>query len=248
MDTRQTIRKLEDHIRSERRFFYDQNFQDEISNLVHVIRKAEINLPADSKFWRARIGKLNLAEMKPDDIPRSSGRANPFGMIYLYCAGRRAIAVAENRPWIGSEVTCVRLKSNKILKIVDISRNGISKISELTFDEKELIEEISFLFSKPVSKNEDDRSYIFTQLIAEKLLTLSYDGIAYDSALWSSSGDTDKNYVFFNPSDIDFTGRIEFRSIVSINYKLDDHDSNNDYGDSWIDGSRQYMRIRDPEI
>ncbi len=145
------------------------------------------------------------------------GRLNSEGIPYLYLATNIDTAVAEIRPWIGSEVTIGYFELLADLKIVDTSndepKNPLSKyqitnsngnfdikkrpIETYTPDEKEdyIWGDINLAFSTPISPDDSHLRYLTTQYLAEKLKMNNYDGIAYRSSL-SPNG---HNIAIFDP-------------------------------------------------
>lgn len=105
-------------------------------------------------------------------------RANYKNIPYLYCSDNRYLAVAELRPHIGSRISIATIEVKQELKIFDLtSENEVASSKK-----KQLLYELSELFSKPVDSGDNTNDYIPTQYIAEFIRFIGYDGLAYKSA------------------------------------------------------------------
>ncbi len=72
-----------------------------------------------------------------------------------------------------------KLKEN--MTLLDLTRKERQK--NMTEAKQNLFHDLSELFSKPITKEDDILDYIPTQYIAEYVKNLGYDGIAYKSSL-----------------------------------------------------------------
>ena len=108
-------------------------------------------------------------------------RANYRYIPYLYCANNPYTAVVEVRPRLGANVSIATISVNKKLTLLDFTLKSIPQ--KMTDDKRNLFSDISMLFSKPVTSDDDILDYIPTQYIAEYVKHLGYDGIAYRSSL-----------------------------------------------------------------
>ena len=141
----------------------------------------------------------------------SEGRANPRGISYLYLATNKTTALAEVRPWIGSKVSPGQFITIRNLKIVDlsISLDGINRLPNQKHASVDVWKEgtwrgISFVFARPISRDDDVSDYIPTQVLSEFFKTENYDGIAYRSSL-----DPDGvNIALFNSDDAKMGKRV----------------------------------------
>ncbi len=66
--------------------------------------------------------------MKPLRDRTREGRANPKGIPYLYLATHEDVAMAEVRPWIGSNISLGRFLTTRDLCLVDCSRSGMRDV------------------------------------------------------------------------------------------------------------------------
>lgn len=108
-------------------------------------------------------------------------RANYRYIPYLYCANNPYTALVEVRPRLGANVSIATIKVKEGITLLDFTLNKIPKSmnkSKLNF-----FADLSMLFSKPVTSDDDILDYIPTQFIAEFAKKLGYDGIAFRSSL-----------------------------------------------------------------
>ncbi len=158
------------------------------------------------KLFRARINledrSYTCPEMsKPPSDETSGGRANPFGIPYLYASSDYKTAIAEVRPHKGDTVTVAEFKSVKDLNLADL-RNPRYAISPFIVGEEDLKKLyelrpmlISFgeELSKPVLPREASLEYLPSQYLCEYFKHLGFNGVTFKSSL--TTGD---NYVIFN--------------------------------------------------
>lgn len=110
----------------------------------------------------------------------SDGRANPKYIRYLYVSESPTTTLFEIRPFIFDAVNVAQIRVNSPLKIANIAVElDLSKNKNTTI-EMYVMGMIQGAFSKPTN-NPDD--YIPSQIIAEYLKSLGYDGIRYNSSL-----------------------------------------------------------------
>lgn len=126
-------------------------------------------------------------------------RANYRYIPYLYCSNNPYISLCEVRPRIGTILSIAKIIVKQQMKIFDFTISqepkGVSK------EKLSLCEDLSEMFSKPLSYDDDILSYIPTQYIAEYIKNLGYDGIKYNSAYSYFPNDTNSaNFVIFNYS------------------------------------------------
>jgi hypothetical protein len=131
------------------------------------------------------------SRMVPDPkYVKHGGRANPHGLAYLYLATDEKTTLAEMRPWVGESLTLAIFKIKKKIKIVDCQA-GAENWGERIFDEnpsakkldKYVWNDISKAFSRPVNREDQESSYLPTQILAEAFKAEAFDGLAYRSGL-----------------------------------------------------------------
>ena len=109
-------------------------------------------------------------------------RANYKYIPYLYCANEPYTSVVEVRPRVGAKISVATIRIKEDLKLLDFTmRHGCP--ATLSEEKESLFEDLSELYSAPVTREDDTLTYIPTQYIAEYVKQLGYDGIAYKSAL-----------------------------------------------------------------
>ena len=192
----------------------------------------------DTKLLRARMGttwvEFEDGDTQPTPLPpeqmgappkqlATEGRLNPFGIPYLYLTTDTDTAVAELRPWIGSDVTVGLFNILKDLKAIDTTKDKSNLLIDLRFvvkdgkftdikhrspdsytakeKETQVWGDISSSFSIPVSPNDIKARYLPTQYLSEVLKVAGYDGVIYKSSL-NSKG---KNIVLFDPTTAECT-------------------------------------------
>jgi len=139
-------------------------------------------------------------EMKPIPNWQGEGRANPRGIPSLYVANTPDTALAEIRPWLGAKISVARLDLERDLSVIDCSRHHAMDSFLNIFEDHTKSEEdgiwyaIDRAFAKPVSKEDEAKDYIPTQIIAELFKSEGYDGIVYKSLL----SDNGFNLALFN--------------------------------------------------
>lgn len=207
------------------------------------------------KLVRARIGVSWIEFADGDEQPcpisphemgappkhlAKAGRLNSEGIPYLYLATKIDTAVAEVKPWIGSELTIGIFEILSDLRIVDASNdkpmsvlslyefinpNGQAfeirkrNINSFTASEKEkfIWSEINSAFSRPISPNDTPLKYLSTQYLSEKFKTEGYDGLGYKSSL-NQEG---YNIALFNPRKAKCIG-CRMYEIKQVEYKYEE--------------------------
>jgi hypothetical protein len=120
----------------------------------------------------------------------SGGRANPPGFAYLYFATDEKTALAEMRPWVGESVTLAIFETKKEIKLV-VCEAGVANPWNRLLDKHPSAEkldeyvwhDISEAFARPVSREDHERAYVPTQILAEAFKVEGFGGLAYSSGL-----------------------------------------------------------------
>lgn len=152
-------------------------------------------LPAGTELYRCRVisdeSKINKEEgfygfgkkdsfVPPARVTRDL-RANYRYIPYLYCANDPYTALVEVRPRLGAQISVATIRANEELRLLDFTMASIpSRMSEA---KQNLFADLSLLYSKPVTDDDDVLDYIPTQYIAEYAKNLGYDGIMFTSSL-----------------------------------------------------------------
>lgn len=169
--------------------------------LVPHLARLRRELPADTSFHRARIGKEStqfdgfdysaryvpysgekLAAPMP--IIAGAGRLNRAGVSMLYLASDQATAINEVRPHPGHLVSTGQFRSTSPLSVADFSSVRIEEFtgSDTDLQEYWLLHSIDRAFGVPVPPEERAR-YMVTQLLTDTLRHLGFDGVAYRSSV-----------------------------------------------------------------
>lgn len=154
-------------------------------------------------FFRARVFQsdesLIAALCRPDlhlgpppARQANAGRMNARGIAVFYGANDPAVAIAEVRPPVGSEVLVARFDLLRPLRLLDLTALSAVAIDGSIFDPKfaECLERTMFLRSlsqritRPVMPDDEALDYLPTQAVADFLATeaeVPLDGILYPS-------------------------------------------------------------------
>lgn len=160
-------------------------------------------------FYRCRISDKNgFPPDKMGNPPKeltTGGRANPKGISYLYVADSLKTSLYETRASLFDYVTVGEFQLEEDLKILNL-RNP--KDDPIPWSENEAIEDfliyVPFIqtlqkeISLPIRKLDKQLDYIPTQYISEFIKSLGFDGVEYQSSLYSSG----YNLAIFNPEKL----------------------------------------------
>ena len=183
--------------------------KDLLENIKSLIVEYEHIIPADTIFYRARSDKtldfdslIIDKELSPAP-PRhaQTNRMSPAGISYLYLASSKDTACKECK-YNDVDVFIAEYQNKNELQIIDFSKN--IKLPTLSIFNDEYEHDLkwhnTFLkrFTDEISAATDNENkdhsyeYVATQLVAEYIRLLGYDGIGFNS----STG-TGKSYCFF---------------------------------------------------
>lgn len=197
------------------------NFQQLIEQLLYPIHSAEI-------FYRGRISETPLIHDnmgKPPPNVATLGRANPYGISYLYLSQTKEICIKEIRPNNGDTISIAQFNVTEKINVIDLRapRENISFLSLTSSTYVDILKLVSLLetftneLSLPVLPNNSHREYIPTQFITEFFKTHgNLDGI-----LFNSSYGKGYNLVLFkdNYCICETTYQIDFVKIKGINFE-----------------------------
>ena len=141
----------------------------------------------------------------PPNVTRDL-RANYRYIPYLYCANHPYTALVEVRPRLGANVSVATIVTNEELTLLDFTLKDI--LRRMTDPKLNLFADLSMLYSKPVTSDDDILDYIPTQFVAEYAKRLGYDGIAFRSSLTPELTD----------QDVHADQRLDRYNIVVFNY------------------------------
>ncbi len=224
----ESYRQFAQSVKADLRYVRSKPASGFLEEVLASCESRKLTIPKGSFFWRARLGcedevitdaggditvshieerPYGREQLKPISNWQSEGRANPRGIPNLYLATDRDTALAEVRPWIGATISVAQLQIQRDLTVIDCSKHH-SKDSLFTIimDPKRPKEDgvwtaIDQAFATPVSKDDEAKEYIPTQIIAELFKSEGFDGIVYKSLL-SEEG---FNLALFNLDDAEVT-------------------------------------------
>lgn len=117
----------------------------------------------------------------PEPKQTSDMRANYRNIPYLYCANNPYTSLVEVRPRLGANVSIATIRTKEKITLLDFTLNIMPQ--KISSSKVNLFSDLSMLFSKPITSDDDTIEYIPTQYIAEYAKNLGYDGIAFRSSL-----------------------------------------------------------------
>lgn len=152
-----------------------------------------LEIPEKSILYRARIvessdridGKSPFFGFSSEDSfvpPRNKTkdmRANYKNIPYLYCSNVSYISIAEVKPRVGSKISVAEIEVLDNLIMFDLTIQN--KPMELSQDKQDILNDLSDIFSKPITSEDDTLDYVPSQYISEYIKNLGYDGIIYKS-------------------------------------------------------------------
>ena len=177
----------------------------------HMIYKCYA-APEGEKLDIKYVGKANpfkgltkeASFVPPKEVKVSAGRANPKYVKYLYVAESPTTAIFEVRPFIYDAVNIAKVQVNEPFKVANIAVElDLSNDKNATV-EMYVMRMIQRAFSKPTNNTDD---YIPTQIIAEYIKSLGYDGIRFNSSIHSGG----VNLTIFNHEKCEAISSQDFR-------------------------------------
>lgn len=174
-----------------------------LKNLEPVFKKMEVILKKGHALFRARTDKVinNAAnfeklnsnkEISPAPVKYAqNNRMSPAGISYLYASDDKSACFREVKADIGQNVLLGELTAKRDLKIVDLS-NEVSLLRGSIFSSsynhslnwfRDFIRMFHDEISKAVDEKDKALEYVATQVLAEYIRKLGYDGIRYKSSL-----------------------------------------------------------------
>lgn len=141
-----------------------------------------------SPFYGAKISAV-------PPLIASEGRANRAGVSFLYCATDEYTAISEVRPHPSDIVSIAKFNAKSNLKLFDLSYPHLINYYHCETSLKELrtYATIANIFNIATPPSQKGR-YLSTQLIANAIRQLGYDGIIFSSTVGNG-----KNIVVFTP-------------------------------------------------
>ncbi len=214
------LNKLAHIIKHESRYIIQEPYKSLVDSIMKILQDQFTSvIPAHSKLYRARINEINFENRDDEKKPfppeqmgsppyyvAKSGRINPEGISYLYCAGEIDTAGAELRPWKGAYLTI-----GEVEIMHDIS------IADLTLECKDnnwliLLNDFADMFSTQWPA-ELKLNYMVTQYFAEHLKSVGFRGIKYNSD-FNIGGN---NYSLFYKEDYNIA-KTYSRETIEVSY------------------------------
>lgn len=219
-------------VRHGRRYVWQEDIQAFLFTVLATLKDRDVKIKKDTILFRAQHGVecrtdtdesgheidgqvfgLGSERMKPRKDRAEEGRINPAGISVLYLASLKETAIAEIRPWLGSEVSLSQFKILRDLKAVNLSLShrqisiGGLLCSQLTGEEapdaetklKAVWTDIDSAFSRPVRLTDDLADYVPTQILSELFRDAGYDAVIYRSQF----GKKGYNIAIFNVDHAD---------------------------------------------
>ena len=219
-----------------------QNYFEFENAIIEKLEKFEdiVRISIDNKeiFYRARVGysKRNYDYLdghleinyvyspysnkeisSPPPSKSESGRLNRVGVSFLYCATNEYTAISEIRPHPGDKVSIGAFQPKEKLIIFDSTKNFLLNYyrNDKLLDEYFLyINSINKLFQKHIPPSKRD-NYSITQLIADSIRKIGFDGILFNSSIGKG-----RNLVVFNPKKMEYIEKERNIILVSeVSYK-----------------------------
>ena len=208
----------------------------------HMIYKC-YSAPDGEKLDVKYVGKANpfkgltkeASFVPPKNVKVSAGRANPKYVKYLYVAESPTTAIFEVRPFIYDAVNIAKIQTTELLKVANIAVDlDLFNDKDTTVD-MHVMGMIQGAFSKPTNNTDD---YIPTQVIAEYIKSLGYDGIRFNSSIHSGG----VNLTIFNYEKCEAISSQDFRI---ENIKLTARAA---FGSANYDGDMHYIVDNEPKF
>jgi hypothetical protein len=159
----------------------------------------------------------------PQHIVKNN-RFSPIGISYGYFAFDKETALIESRVKINDEVGIGEFKLDKSLKLIDFTYDKLSKYLNPFSDDFNIDLYCNSFFvqsfiqdiSKPISDDDSLLEYIPTQIMAEYIWSIGYDGFIFDSSQKKGG----RNVVIFgdNPQ----YKNCQIAKIINIEYHLEE--------------------------
>lgn len=215
--------RLRAELQTENRFFPANAPDRELFGAL-IANLAVTDLPAI--FYRARVLRdeyvYALGEMgAPPAHLASDGRANPFGIRYLYLADDVGTAIAEVKPSKAARVAVAgfRVRNGAGSRLIDLSEHPRVMISPFRTmsSVSQVLSSMSFLvalgqeLSVPTQPHRATLDYLASQYLCELIKVCGYDGVIYRSSLGEG-----RNYAFFDVAKCESFEPVETYDVSDI--------------------------------
>lgn len=208
---REMYYKFVDEIINQNRFFTNQSY---LKFFEIFIKQNQYKLDEGKILYRGRIHDRDVTTpfsneqlgMPKPHISTSNGRANPYGINYMYLSENPETVIAEVRPIIGDFISVGQFKATKQKSVIRLNREV--SISGSIFEEWDSLTVSNFMiylslsFARPIDMKKKELEYLPTQYFAEYCKQQKVDGIMFLSSLMEHEHIENYNYVFFDDLDI----------------------------------------------
>jgi hypothetical protein len=211
-------------IKFKNRFFLTETIDLEL--LEDLLAKFSKQYNKGKRFYRARLsgptGYPPDQMGKPPIEKTTSGRANPFGIPYLYLSTNMETAIYECRSSYLDFISIAELKLKDDLQLVSL--RDISSASPFAFGDQleyylshqKYVIRLEKELSWPVRRFDKELDYLPSQYLCEFVKSRGYDAIEYGSSLYNSG----INLAVFNDNKLDIeTVRVYEISSVDLKYR-----------------------------
>ena len=220
-DVSKTIQweKFRWELKHKNRFFPEMIHDKEELKVLFTHLTSQIKKSLKTRYYRARIDDkfefTGKKMRKPPVILSTNGRANPYGISYLYLASNIDTAISEIRPYKNECITVAEFQAKDDLVLADLRtpKDVISPFLlngefELNFilENMPFISKLSEELSKPINPKDANLEYLPSQFLCEFIKHIGYDGIVYNSSLAKGV-----NYAIFNDSKLKITKKFRYK-------------------------------------
>lgn len=217
----QLIQSFNDEVKYRNRFFHDHEIIPLFNQIITDPNFTEV-ISQGTVLYRGRVNRLSVLEPYSNEelgIPDATkvstiGRANPYGINYLYLAQNVDTVIAELRPNRDSVITIGEFELKSNIKVVKLSDLTIHKDKDLCY----LALLIGHYFSLPVDKKDSNIEYLPTQYFAELCKFNQLGGIKFLSSVMDNSEKKHFNVTLFSDQNV-FCKNKELRRVNSIKYQ-----------------------------
>lgn len=205
------ILHISERLKTENHF----DLEGEILEILEKYRDvASLILDKNMILYRARVGvkekkrsfsmgfetEFHYSPFKGEEIGApppyiaNSGRVNRAGVSFLYCATEKYTAISEVRPHPGDRVSLAKFLLRRETRVFDLSSTLLLYFfeSDEMLDKLKPLNTMGFLINETIPPSERIR-YSITQLIADCIRQLGFEGIAFNSTVGVG-----KNIVLFD--------------------------------------------------
>lgn len=185
-------------------------------------------LPEGTSTWRGRIGRNLAGKMGAPPAPvATAGRINKQGEPVLYLCLDELTPVFEVRPSIGDIVSVQQFATVRKLKICDLTKGydlcdpfvegdaAYARYQKI-FARNQIRNEVGGAIARPVSRGDEAKEYLPTQLIATFAREAAFDGLMFSSSQRKGG----ENLVLFDPDDAVPNGSVKEQKVEEISYHV----------------------------